>query len=129
MARALEQQNTKDQHQRDHSYRQTCGPGHAAADPPQQRAAHQDGNKDIELQLPSPSFAQRDPPTPTPKLPPILMQVDDPSILTKPGPYSAHGFAAGFAVRSGTDGLSGLRSRNCCADATDTDNTARQMTG
>jgi hypothetical protein len=25
--------------------------------------------------------------------------------------------------------LSGLRSRDCCADADDTDNTARQMTG
>ena len=32
-------------------------------------------------------------------LPPILMQVDDPSILTKPEPYSAQGFAAAFAGR------------------------------
>jgi hypothetical protein len=83
------------------------------------------------LQLPSLSFAQRDPPTPTPKLPPIFMQVDDPSILTKPAPYSAQGFAATFAGRGGADvaGLSGLRSRNGCADADDTDNTARKMTG
>jgi hypothetical protein len=59
------------------------------------------------------------------------MQVDDPSILTKPEPYSAQGFAAAFAGRSGTDaaGLSGLRSRDCCADAADTDKTARKMTG
>jgi hypothetical protein len=130
VARPLEQQNKKDQHQRDRRYRQARGPGHAAADPPQQRAAHQDGNDDIELQLPSPSFVQRDPPTPTPKLPPIFMQVEDPSILIKPAPYSAQGFAAVFAGRSGTDaaGLSGLRSRDCCADAADADNTARKMT-
>ena len=72
--------------------------------------------------------AQRDPPTPTLTLPPILMQVDDPSILTKPAPYSAHGFAAVFAGRSGIDGagLSGLPPRACCAEA---DNIARTMTG
>jgi hypothetical protein len=62
-------------------------------------------------------------------LPPILMQVDDPSILTKPRPYSAQGFAAALVGRSGTDGLSGLRSRDCCADAADADNIARMMTG
>jgi hypothetical protein len=57
------------------------------------------------------------------------MQVEDPSILTKPGPYSAQGFAAVFAGRCGTDvaGLSGLRSRDCCADTDDADNTASPM--
>src|SRR3954469_14700708 len=70
-------------------------------------------------------------PTPTPILPPILMQVDDPSILKKPAPYSAQGFAAAFAGRSGSDlvGFSGLPPRNCCAGAADTDNTARTITG
>jgi hypothetical protein len=63
-------------------------------------------------------------------LPPILMQVDDPSILTKPAPYSAQGFAAALAGRSGSDlaGLLGLLSRDCCADAADADNTATMMT-
>ena len=57
------------------------------------------------------------------------MQVDDPSILTKPGPYSAHGFAAVLAGRSGTDvaGLSGFRSRDGCAKTDDADNTASPM--
>ena len=79
---------------------------------------------------PSLWFAQRDPPTPTLMLPPILMQVDDPSILTKPGPYSAQGFAAAFAGRSGnvTGGLLGFGSRDCCADATGANNTVRTMT-
>ena len=80
---------------------------------------------------PSLWFAQRDPPTPTLRLPPILMQVDDPSILTKPGPYSAQEFAAAFAGRSGSVlvGLSGLPSRNCCADADGAANSAKTMTG
>src|SRR4051794_16355351 len=72
---------------------------------------------------------QRDAPTPTPKLPPILMQVDEPSILTKPAPYSAHGFEAAFGGRSGSDlaGLSGLLSRNCCAGAADADSIVTMM--
>ena len=61
-------------------------------------------------------------------LPPILMQVDDPSTLTKPGPYSAQGFAAAFADRSGSV-LAGLPSRDCCADAVGADNTATMTTG
>jgi hypothetical protein len=65
-------------------------------------------------------------------LPPIFTQVDDPSTLTKPGPYSAHELTAAFGARNGIDaaaGLSGLWSRNCCADTDDADNTASTMTG
>ena len=47
------------------------------------------------------------------------MQVEDPSILTKPGPYSAQGLAAAFG-RSGSEaGLSCFGSRACCAEADD----------
>ena len=43
-------------------------------------------------------------------LPPIFMQVDVPSILTKPGPTSAQELAAAFGARSGieVEGLSGF---------------------
>ena len=80
---------------------------------------------------PSLWLAQRDRPTPMLTLPPILTQVDDPSIRTKPAPYSAHGFAAAFAGRSGTDvaALSGLPAGDCCAEAAGAHNMARTMTG
>jgi hypothetical protein len=80
---------------------------------------------------PSLWFVQRDPPIPTPELPPIFTQADDPSILTKPAPYSAQGFAAAFTGRGGTDGagLAGFRPEDCCAGAADADSSARTMTG
>ena len=58
-----------------------------------------------------------------PTLPPILMQVEDPSILTKPGPYSAQGLTA-FG-RSGSEaGLPCFGSRTCCADPDDAESSA-----
>ena len=50
MAQSLEQQDANNQQQRDGRDRQPRGPGHSAADPPQQRAAHHNRNNDIELQ-------------------------------------------------------------------------------
>jgi hypothetical protein len=47
-------------------------------------------------------------------LPPILTQVDDPSILTKPAPYAAHGL-----LFTGWVGAAGFRrgcGRDCSAD-------------
>jgi hypothetical protein len=62
-------------------------------------------------------------------LPPIFMQVDDASIRTKPAPYSAHVFTVALAGRSGIEaaGLSGFRSRDCCAGADDADSTSTVM--
>jgi len=49
-ARTIQQQDAKNQHQGDDRHHQTRGPVHAAADPPEQRATHENGNDDIELQ-------------------------------------------------------------------------------
>ena len=68
---------------------QARGPGHAAADPPQHRATHHDGNDDIESQRAcplSPLSVADEPPTPMLTAPPIFTQVSVPSTLTKPGP-------------------------------------------
>src|SRR5665647_2202514 len=45
----LEQHDTNDHGQRNRRNHETRGPAHAATHPPQQRAAHHDGNDDIEL--------------------------------------------------------------------------------
>jgi hypothetical protein len=87
--RTIQQQDTKNQHQGDDRHHQTRGPVHAAADPPEQRATHEHGNDDIELQWPALVAAQRpplEPPTPMLTAPPIFTQVSVPSTLTKPGP-------------------------------------------
>src|ERR1700756_3099496 len=63
---------------------------------------------------------QREAPTPTPILPPILMQVENPPILTKPGPYSAQGPTAAFGLSgSVAAGLPCFGSLACCAKADD----------
>ena len=111
---------TDDHDQRDGRRHQPPGPAHAAADPPQQRAAHDHGNDDIQSQWTLRCPGQRPPlevPTPMATLPPIWTQVSLPSTLTKPSPYAAQALPApapfNGSCRPEVAGLSRLLTAGC----------------